>query len=508
MRKKSASMHNSSKISFRKYVFCLTSLFFKCCAGACDITIATLYSDKYSAHIDYLSTRVHVLSRGKCSLESDYIGDDGMIFADKAKETSLKYTYKLTGSPVKIEAVLDALNKLNDGEILLWLDATVHILSFADFPTILGMNSILFASEQGQINIGVMLMRKSAQLTSFFTNVLETVQKGAWDQGVVECMLNKQSNFPYKKYCDGILEDDVVTWSLLPKNITRVLNSEKGCDVGGSNNTPTTAILKFVGGETDKSSCLRFWKRKERKTRLLHLPRYLSGKSVVIIGPSEECSVHDFSDLVSADSVIVRLNLKQKSGNVLISEKVLSRSANRTDIVYHHAATTSETGVMRRKWRSETALSSETVEAYKKFGIKYIVCAEPFRCKHAKTYIEDGLKIEDLRLGTKLWARKGKFSTGLKAIADLLNYPIVNMTIICLDFHEGGTRKSYDKLYGDLSVPEGFSQVSLEDQSGVHNFSEEFEEFKHIYASEKDRIILTGKLASMVESTKNKEEEI
>ena len=240
----------------------------------------------------------------------------------------------------------------------------------------------------------------------------------------------------------------------------------------------------------------------------LHLLSYLKGKSVVLVGPSEECTVRDFSDLVMADSVMVRPNLKQKNGNVLISEKVLLHVANRTDIVYHHAATAAETGIMNRKWRSETAISSETVEAYKKSGIKYVVCAEPFRCEHAKTYAMDGLKMQDLHSATKLWMRKGMFSTGLKAIVDLLNYPIINMTIICLDFHQGGTRKSYDKLYGDLSVPEDFSQgsVSLEEQSGVHNFRGEFEEFKRIHASEKDRIILTGKLASMMETTTHKEE--
>ncbi len=236
--------------------------------------------------------------------------------------------------------------------------------------------------------------------------------------------------------------------------------------------------------------------------KALSLYDYLKGRRAVVIGPSDDSN--DYTNFIRDSDIIVRVNTKVVDGRIWLPLESVALTINATDVVCHHSAPATEKGLYDANWRPETAISTTALTAFEAAGVKYVICTEPYRCNAARAMVPQNarLKFTDLDRRSLAYLRKknGIFSSGFKCVLTLLNSPARVVVVIGMDFHEGGKRLNYARGYDELSVPPGirFDSVTLEQQSGVHDFSEEFKEFGNLSEHFKSKLQPMGKLSRML----------
>ena len=247
---------------------------------SCPYYIATLSTTEYLQQSSYLKRQIVSFSNGDCDLR--IVQTRSFQEVSKFKVVSgRRYPNAFSGVDIKILAVLDTLKSVPVNSTLLWLDSSTIVLNSIDTAegeSLLHGKDLLFAQEvvgkKFSANIGVILMKNTPQLVSFFNVTLAYIRQGYWDQGIICCLLG----IPTRHSCEHIERyRGKIKWSYL-KRAFAAIKSIKGnskCrldnnDHRGKRKLPV--FLKLIGDKEKRSKCLKLFREghqnllKKRKT--------------------------------------------------------------------------------------------------------------------------------------------------------------------------------------------------------------------------------------------------
>lgn len=160
------------------------------------------------------------------------------------------------------------------------------------------------------------------------------------------------------------------------------------------------------------------------------LKKYLSGKTVVLVGPASTLKDQKMGRLIDAHDVVVRINHAWP-----LPDEYKQDIGTRTDILYHN--------LNPKKQR----FTKPDIAQMKDEGIKWIVFTHPAR---ASRYIERmrrfqkvnkrviKLRAVPIAVKKQLRPRVGSANGGLIAIADLLRFPIGRLYVTGFSFYKTG----------------------------------------------------------------------
>jgi len=233
-------------------------------------------------------------------------------------------------------------------------------------------------------------------------------------------------------------------------------------------------------------------------TRICTSTLYTGGR-VVVIGSSGQVFTEDISSHIGAEDTIVRINLNVVEGHVWLPDFVRNHTTARTDVVCHHSMLATHKSIVHSNLRPEVAFSAANLDAYRRHGIKELVCFG-HSCDHMVNMSTKSLHIRGPSPKTLLWRRKKHLTTGMQCIYDMLQN-VKQVFVFGVDFHEGGCRKSFYPGYNEFHAPVGYnvSQISLVQQASKwHNFAREMKLFKKMYHTVHPRILITQTLKNMM----------
>ena len=168
------------------------------------------------------------------------------------------YSNKFTGVDVKVKFVLRMIEKFH-GQNILYLDCTSFI---RNFPKYIQDTDLIFPHERGSsqcdygVNIGAIGLKCNDRTHKFWSSVDKQIQKGGWDQGIVNILLGIGKNLIYKDSFSKIEREklketnDFPSWRFFDTSQVKVAGNLADLKTN-------TCIYKFIGDYKNKDTLLK-----------------------------------------------------------------------------------------------------------------------------------------------------------------------------------------------------------------------------------------------------------
>ena len=348
-----------------------------------------------------------------------------------------------------------------------------------------------------KISILKIKLEKSEENTDKYNNIKKEYES---------LLSYKENNKKLNSYFDELYDINKILWDLEDK--IRLKSSTKIFDQSYINTAELIHITNDKRYQTKREINLLYKsnfieekifskdiiKNKQKKFKDKQNLENMCDKTIIIIGPAGYIENYNMENIIERADFVIRPNCKiDLSTNKLLLPKY---TTTRCDIIYHSGTKEGDKIIgydgKVHNLHAQASLDDKTLVIFKKNQVKIIVLAQLNRLKKFKTLKKiDGLNLFKAK---NIFNEEAGFTTGMKAIIDILKYKPKKLIIFGFDFYKTNNH-AFDGYYKNMNNID----KRFHGRSAVHNIDKELEYFYKNIFIQHNNVIIDSHLKKIIE---------